>query len=62
MKLKGGLGHLITSSEIFFYALEKFNLLGHILVLRTLLDYFRGSEVHNELLCHDESNIQAPKQ
>jgi len=35
-------------------------MLDHILVSRTLLAYFTGSEVHNELL-HDESIVFAPK-
>lgn len=35
-------------------------MLDHILVSRTLLAYFKGSEVHNELL-HDESVVFAPK-
>jgi len=35
-------------------------MLDHILVSRTMLAYFKGSEVHNELL-HDESIVFAPK-
>jgi hypothetical protein len=35
-------------------------MLDHILVSRTLLAYFKGSEVHNELL-HDESIVFAPR-
>ena len=38
----------------------KGKMLDHILVSRTMLAYFRGSEVHNELL-HDESIVFAPK-
>ena len=38
----------------------KGKMLDHILVSRTLLAYFKGSEVHNELL-HDESIVFAPK-
>jgi hypothetical protein len=38
----------------------KGKMLDHILVSRTLLAYFRGSEVHNELL-HDESIVFTPK-
>lgn len=38
----------------------KGKMLDHILVSRTLLAYFRGSEVHNELL-HDESIVFAPR-
>ena len=35
-------------------------MLDHILVSRTMLAFFKGSEVHNELL-HDESIVFAPK-
>ena len=35
-------------------------MLDHILVSRTMLAYFRGSEVHNELL-HDESIVFASR-
>ena len=35
-------------------------MLDHILVSRTMLAYFKGSEVHNELL-HDESIVFAPR-
>jgi endonuclease/exonuclease/phosphatase family metal-dependent hydrolase len=38
----------------------KGKMLDHILVSRTTLAYFRGSEVHNELL-HNESIVFAPK-
>ncbi|VVB62819.1 Endonuclease/Exonuclease/phosphatase family protein [uncultured archaeon] len=38
----------------------KGKMLDHILVSRTLLAYFRGSEVHNELL-HDESIVFTPR-
>ncbi|MDD1759266.1 MAG: endonuclease/exonuclease/phosphatase family protein [Methanothrix sp.] len=38
----------------------KGKMLDHILVSRTLLAYFKGSEVHNELL-HDESIVFAPR-
>jgi predicted extracellular nuclease len=38
----------------------KGKMLDHILVSRTMLAYFKGSEVHNELL-HDESIVFAPK-
>jgi hypothetical protein len=35
-------------------------MLDHILVSRTMLAYFKGSEVHNELL-HDESIVFASR-
>ena len=35
-------------------------MLDHIQVSRTLLAYFRGSEVHNEFL-HDESIVFTPR-
>lgn len=38
----------------------KGKMLDHILVSRTMLAFFKGSEVHNELL-HDESIVFAPK-
>ena len=38
----------------------KGKMLDHILVSRTMLAYFKGSEVHNELL-HDESIVFASR-
>jgi hypothetical protein len=35
-------------------------MLDHVLVSRTLLAYFNGSEIHNELL-HDESIVFVPR-